>query len=100
MEKTVNHSIILLFQATLLLAMLLQVSGTPTHHKLVIGRLPKGVPIPPSGPSGNRNIPPPAQPLLKQKMIFGKFPKGVPIRPSGPSSGRHIPRPPPPPLAQ
>ena len=59
---------------------------------LVFGMLPKGVPIPPSGPSQRTSDYPPPPPrassviLNKQSKInFGILPKGVPIPPSGPS---------------
>ncbi|KAK9009643.1 hypothetical protein V6N11_036173 [Hibiscus sabdariffa] len=45
--------------------------------KLSVGTLPKGVPIPLSGPS-RRTSDPPSSP-------FEMLPKGVPIPPSGPS---------------
>lgn len=50
------------------------------------GKLPKSVPIPPSGPSGGEtpNTPPLRSSTEFQKGHFGKLPKG-PVPPSGPS---------------
>lgn len=64
------------------------------------GMLPKGTPVPPSGPSGStsdRPIPPsglskPSPPISRPN--FGMLPKGTPIPPSGPSrstSDRPVP---------
>merc|ERR1711879_806385 len=55
--------------------------------RLHFGMLPKGVPIPPSGPSRRSSIPsPPPPPLIKPSNLnFGMLPKGVPIPPSVPS---------------
>ncbi|OMO69454.1 hypothetical protein COLO4_29051 [Corchorus olitorius] len=57
--------------------------------------LPKGVPIPPSGPSTrtSADVPPPP-PSLNFEML----PKGVPIPPSGPSTRTSADVPPPPSL--
>ena len=72
---------------------------------IVLRMLPKGVPIPPSGPSKRHNHYPLPLPhtssfiLNKQfKMNFGMLPKGVPISLFG-SSRRHNDYPPPPPHA-
>jgi len=72
---------------------------------VVLTMLPKGVPIPPSGPSQRHNhyllpLPHASSVILNKqfKMNFGMLPKGVPISLFG-SSRRHNDYPPPPPHA-
>ncbi|XP_059445356.1 uncharacterized protein LOC132177142 [Corylus avellana] len=66
------------------------VSLTPPKH-LHYGMLPKGVPIPPSGPSKRSSSPSPPP----HRLHYGMLPKGVPVPPSGPSERSSSPSPPP-----
>ena len=80
--------------------MILAKSIPTSKEGLNFGMLPKGVPIPPSGPSGRSNVPPPPPPpsvSRRQALNFGMLPKGVPVPPSGPSD-RSSDTPPPPPI--
>ncbi|KAK4419122.1 hypothetical protein Salat_2325000 [Sesamum alatum] len=65
---------------------------TTSEQKMILGKLPKTVPIPPTGPSSRRNYPPP---LPHQTKTTGV----VSIPPSGPSGDPNIPPPPPPSFA-
>ncbi|KAL8039461.1 hypothetical protein ABFX02_10G038400 [Erythranthe guttata] len=75
-----------------------------TVQKMIIGRLPKGIFHPPSGPSEYPNVPPPPEPYYSRqisadlnKMIIGRLPKGIFHPPSGPSQyPPEVPPPPPP----
>ncbi|KAL9153242.1 hypothetical protein ABFS82_10G036700 [Erythranthe guttata] len=86
----------ILFCAILLQAILVLVIGnkeiitTAEEKAMIIGRLPRGVPIPPSGPSRDEPYIPPVhrvRPIStnQRKMIIGRLPRGVPIPPSGPA---------------
>ncbi|KAL6277829.1 hypothetical protein ACE6H2_021430 [Prunus campanulata] len=66
--------------------------NTGTSRKFNFGTLPKGMPIPPSGP--RRDPPPP--PDSTRKFNFGTLPKGTLIPPSWPSKRTSRPPPPPP----
>jgi hypothetical protein len=66
------------------------VSFTPPKH-LHYGMLPKGVPVPPSGPSKRSSSYSPPPP---HRLHYGLLPKGVPVSPPGPSKRTNIPSPP------
>jgi hypothetical protein len=66
------------------------VSFTPPKH-LHYGMLPKGVPVPLSGPSKRSSSYSPPPP---HRLHYGLLPKGVPVSPPGPSKRTNIPSPP------
>ena len=72
------------------------------RHAMNFVMLPKGDPIPPSGPShrGSETPPPPHSFARGPTLRFGMLPKGVPIPPSGPSQRTSDPPPPPQPFAR
>ncbi|KAL2250556.1 UNVERIFIED_CONTAM: hypothetical protein Sindi_2177900 [Sesamum indicum] len=72
-------------------------SDTTIEQKMILGKLPKTVPVPPSVPSSRRNYPPPGlyhnKNTIQKKIMVGRLPIGVPIPASGPSGNSNI-RPP------
>lgn len=54
-------------------------------ERVTFGMLPRGVPLPPSGPSGKSSGDSPPPPIVHGSRVnFGMLPKG-PVPPSGPS---------------
>ncbi|KAL7136523.1 hypothetical protein ABFS83_10G036800 [Erythranthe nasuta] len=61
-----------------------EIITTAEEKAMIIGRLPIGVLIPPSGPWRDDPYIPPVH-RVRPISIIGRLPRGVPIPPSGPS---------------
>ncbi|KAH7657220.1 hypothetical protein IHE45_17G006900 [Dioscorea alata] len=82
----VKFSVVILISLASMLMMMFSLGSARPSLLNYGGKLPKNVPIPPSGPSGGEapDTPPLWSSMEFQKEHFGKLPKG-PIPPSGPS---------------